>query len=172
MVCPARRLIRIGFHVGVAGVVTACQPSAPARVEAPADSAANEIEIEWAGPNQAALIVPVHINGTGPHPFVLDTGATLTCVDEALAAELSLPAAPGRIGLGAGIGSAGQLRLVTIDSLRVGQARAEELPACTLDLSTVERLGIQFDGLLGLNFLRPFRLTIDFEGGVLTLQEP
>lgn len=28
------------------------------------------------------------------------------------------------------------------------------------------------DGLLGLNFLREFRITLDFERGVLLLQEP
>jgi predicted aspartyl protease len=156
---------------GMAVLLCACQPGAPARVEAPADSATGEIPLEWAGPNDAALLVPVYINGTGPHSFVLDTGATLTCVDQALATELSLPEPTGQIGLGAGIG-AGQVRLVRIDSLRVGTARAEELPSCALDLSTAEQLGIEFDGLLGLNFLRAFRLELDFERAVLTLQQP
>lgn len=164
---------RMGSHAAFLVVLlAACQLSAPARVEAPADSAAGEVAIEWAGPNQAALLVPVYINGTGPHSFVLDTGATLTCVDQGVAAELSLPEATGQIGFGAGVGTAGRMRLVRIDSVRVGQARAIDLPACSLDLSTMEQIGVELDGLLGLNFLRSFRVAIDFERDVVTLQEP
>ena len=37
------------------------------------------------------LIVPVRIDGTGPYPFLLDTGATRSLVDEALADRLRLP---------------------------------------------------------------------------------
>jgi Aspartyl protease len=37
------------------------------------------------------MIVPVAVNGTGPHPFLLDTGATSSIVDEALVRELGLP---------------------------------------------------------------------------------
>lgn len=153
-------------------LLAACQSGAPARVEAPADSTAGEIAIEWAGPGEAALTVPVHVNGQGPYSFILDTGATYTCVSNELATELSLPTASGQIGVGAGIGGAGRMRLVRIDSLRVGPARAEELSACALDLSTAQSIGIEFDGLLGLNFLRSFRTVLDFERGVVVLQQP
>lgn len=160
------------WPVLLATLLGACQQSAPARVEAPADSVAGEIAFEWAGPSAAAILVPVHINGRGPYPFVLDTGATLTCVDDALAAELSLPEARGQIGFGAGVGGAGRMRLLDTDSLRVGAATAEELPVCALDLSAVRQAGIEFQGLLGLNFLRSFRMAVDFERAVLSLQEP
>ena len=39
------------------------------------------------------LIVPVTLNGAGPFPFLLDTGATCSVVDEALADRLRLPRA-------------------------------------------------------------------------------
>lgn len=149
-----------------------CQPAAPAHVEVPADSAAGETPIEWAGPNQAALMVPVHVNGTGPYDFVVDTGATLTCVSHTLASELDLPRPGGRIGVGAGVGGSGRIELVRIDSLRVGGARAEDLSACAIDLSAAERVGVTAHGLLGLNFLRSYRVTFDFERDVLILQAP
>lgn len=168
-----KRMIRATLWCGaLAAFTSACQPGAPARVEMPADSSAGEISFEWAGPSEAAILVPVHINGRGPYSFVLDTGATLTCVDQALATELSLPEERGQIGFGAGIGGAGRMRLVRTDSLRVGAARAEDLPVCALDLSSARQAGIEFDGLLGLNFLRPFRMGLDFERAVLSLQEP
>lgn len=153
-------------------IIGGCQPAGPARVEAPADSAAGEIAFEWAGTNEAALVVPVHINGRGPYSFVLDTGATLTCVEQDVATELSLPEPTGQIGFGAGIGGSGRMRLVSADSVRVGGATAEDLPLCALDLSSMEQMGMELDGLLGLNFLRPFHMSIDFEREILTLREP
>lgn len=163
--------VRAGWTIA-ALLLAACDRTAPARVEAPADTTAGEVPFSWAGTGEAAMIVPVHVNGTGPHEFVLDTGATLTCVSESLAAELSLPEPAGTIGFGAGAGGAGRMRLVEIDSIRVGGALAEDLPGCALDLRSMRAVGVEIDGLLGLNFLRPFRLVIDFERQVVLLEEP
>lgn len=149
-----------------------CDVAAPARVDAPADTAAGEISFRLVGPNQAALVVPVFINGEGPLDFVLDTGATLTCVEQATAERLGLPERRGVRGIGFGVGSAGALRLVGIDSLRVGQAQAFDLPGCVLDLQHIGALGTDVEGLLGLNFLRSFRMTLDFQRNVLLLVEP
>lgn len=105
--------------------------------------------------------------------FILDTGATLTCVDRPLADSLGLPEARGALGVGAGIrGGPGAMRLVEIDSLSVGGARAEGLTGCTLDLEQFRALGLDARGLLGLNFLREFRVTLDFDAGRLTLARP
>lgn len=57
----------------------------------PSQTAPGEVTFELAGPNEAAMVVPVKINGKGPYDFVLDTGATFTCVDRSLAEELRLP---------------------------------------------------------------------------------
>ncbi|MEX2572174.1 MAG: retropepsin-like aspartic protease [Gemmatimonadota bacterium] len=154
----------------LAVIMAGCHAGEPERVEAPADAEAGTIAIEWAGANQAALLVPVHINGNGPYRFVLDTGATLTCVENELAAELELPEPAGQIAVGAGVAEASQMRLVTIDSLRVGEARAEGLPACAIDLGAAGRIGLELDGLLGLNFLRSFHLEIDFENDQVILE--
>ncbi|HEV2149251.1 MAG TPA: retropepsin-like aspartic protease [Longimicrobiaceae bacterium] len=151
----------------------ACETTgAPARVEAPADSAAGEVAFELAGPTDAAIIVPVFINGQGPFDFVLDTGATLTCLDAEASRRLELPERRGAIGMGAGVGGAGRMRLVRIDSIRVGSARAEDLTGCEVDLRHAARVGVDVDGLLGLNFLKPFRVTLDFQREVLILHEP
>ncbi|MGH7477327.1 MAG: retropepsin-like aspartic protease [Longimicrobiales bacterium] len=155
-------------------LLAACVAEAPApvRTTAPADSAAGEIGFEYAGAGEAAIVVPVVLNGQGPYDFVLDTGATVTCVDLALAEELGLEEVRGMRGIGAGATGTGQMRLVTIDSVRVGGARAEEVIACALDLAHVEAVGMDVDGLIGLNFLRPFRLALDFDRQVLRLTAP
>ena len=152
--------------------LAACMDTGPSRVEVPADSAAGEVSFELAGPNGTALMVPVRINGQGPYDFVLDTGATVTCVDARLANELALPEVRGVIGTGAGIGGQGQLRLVQLDSLHVGTVSAHDMEACVVDLQNLEGLGLEVHGLVGLNMLREFRVTLDFTRNILTLAKP
>ena len=57
----------------------------PARVPVQADTGAGEVPLRVAGRGGAVLMVAAHINGSGPYNLVLDTGATLTCVDEGVA---------------------------------------------------------------------------------------
>ena len=140
----------------------------PSGVEAPADSAG--IAFELAGPGGAAIVVPVSIDGAPEVPFVLDTGATLTCVDHALADSLGLEARPGVRGQGAGIGGAGTVGIVRADSFRVGDVTLTDLTLCTLDLSAIEGIGLEAEGLVGLNVLKEFRVGLDFETETLTLE--
>lgn len=153
-------------------LLPSCADTGPGRVEVPADSTAGEVAFELAGPGGAALVVPVLINGRGPYPFVLDTGATVTCVDDELAAALALPEVRGVIGTAAGIGGEGGLRLVSVDSLSMGGVRAHELEACVIDLEHLSGMGLELDGLIGLNVLKEFRVTLDFERNIVTLEKP
>jgi predicted aspartyl protease len=162
----------LGVIAGIVVSVAGCQQPAPARVDAPADSAAGEVAFELIGPGGAALVVPVHVNGTGPYEFVLDTGATVTCLNQELATGLDLPKVRGVIGMGAGVGSQGRLELVSIDSLRVGHALVHDMQACVVDLEHLAGVGLELDGLLGLNVLREFRVSIDFDRSIVILQRP
>lgn len=134
------------------------------------DAKPGEIAFELAGPNDTAILVPVTIGGKGPYRFVLDTGATLTCVGETLATELSLPEPRGVLGRGATLGGGGSMRLVQIDSLRIDETEATDVMACAIDLSQMRDIGLEFDGLLGLNVLKNFRVTLDFERKVMRLE--
>ena len=137
----------------------------------PADTASGEIPFELVGKGGAALVIPVYINGEGPLDFALDTGATFTCVDRSVSERLRLPSPRGVRGMGANSQSSGQMRLVRLDSVRVGSAQAFELMGCELDLAHATRLGIDIDGLLGLNFLKAFHVTLDFERSVMGLRK-
>jgi predicted aspartyl protease len=67
----------------------------------------------------------------GPYDFVLDTGATFTCVDRQLADELKLPGWSGPLGTVLITPGEGQMGFVKIDKLEVGDtASASELVAC------------------------------------------
>ena len=165
-----RRGAAAAVLLSLAGCVDA---GAPDRTGIVGDSGQVGVPIRLAGPGDAALLVPVRINGAGPYDFVLDTGATLTCVDAALADSLGLAEASGRLGVGAGIqGGPGSMRLVQIDSFSIGDARAEGLMGCALDLAQIRSMGIEIRGLVGLNFLTSFRVTLDFAADRLILAEP
>ena len=139
----------------------------------PSETAPGEVSFKLAGPNEAALIVPVKINGKGPYDFVLDTGATFTCVDRTLADELKLPDWSGPLGGVVVTGGEGQMGLVKIDMLEVGDtAKASELVACKLDLTRMQPPGFGIKGLVGLNFLKNYRVTINFERNSLRLDKP
>lgn len=147
----------------------ACDAGMPRRVTVPADPEAGEVPIRMVGPGGAALVVATHINGEGPFDLILDTGATYTCISETLAQQLDLPLRRLSVGIGVGVGGAGQVRMVQMDSLRVGEAGVEAVPACVLELTALRAIASDVEGLLGLNFLRNYHVTLDFERNVLTL---
>ena len=117
----------------------------------------------------SAIIVPVHINGEGPFQFAMDTGSTLTCVDGSVAERMELPERPVVRGVAAGASGVGAVRVVQVDSLRVGGAVMRELPTCVLELAHARQVGVEIDGLLGLNFLRAFQVGVDFDRRELRL---
>jgi predicted aspartyl protease len=147
-----------------------CRSETSSRAAAPTANAPDEIPFKLVGIGESAIVVPVLVNGRGPYDFILDTGATLTCVDATLETELRLPERFAQFGVGAGAEGVGRVRLVTIDSLRVGNEQATSLSSCVLDLKHLALLSPSVRGLLGLNFLRSYRVTIDFEARTLILR--
>ena len=141
-------------------------------IGAPADAAPGSVAFKMAGPNDAAIIVAVKINGRGPYDFVLDTGATFTCLDNKLADELKLPEWKGGFGTVVVGPAGGAMKLLKVDTLEVGDARASDLIACSIDLNRISPPGLGIHGLVGLNFLKQYRVTIDFEKKSLRLEKP
>jgi predicted aspartyl protease len=139
---------------------------------APADTTTGEVRFRMAGPGGAAIVVPVSVDGHDPVDLILDTGATLTCVDTALARAWALPEQRMAVGMAVGIGAAGRVRLHTADSLRVGTTSARRVTVCSMDLQALRAVGSDVRGLLGLNVLRNYRVTLDFERRVLQLAPP
>src|SRR5438874_6603986 len=138
----------------------------------PASTVPGEVPFELAPPNDAAIIVPVKINGHGPYKFVLDTGATFTCIDQKLVDELKLPEWRGQLGVGVIVPKEGNVRLVKLDTFEVGNSKATDLKACAIEFSRLQTDGLDARGLVGLNFLKSFHVDIDFKKKVLHLEKP
>ena len=163
---------RCRFHAGRCAVLlslVACGDAPPDKLEAPVVApGAHEVAFEFPPRGEGAVLVPVTVNGQGPFRFVLDTGATLTCVEPALARQLGIESS--RAASAAGAAGVAPLQLVRLDRVAVGGAAIDSLQGCVLDLAHLRAAGLPADGLLGLNYLRSFNLTLDFERRVLRLE--
>lgn len=115
------------------------------------------------------LLVPVYFGESGPHQFVLDTGASRTVLDPALVDELELSrgqSAPGR-----GVANEFEARTVEVDSWRVGDVELQPRTLVTTELPMVpDGQGPQFRGLLGSDVLAGFGVVgLDYDQQILTL---
>jgi len=152
-------------------LISACMIPAPGDFGAPASTTPGEVPFELAPPNDAAIIVPVKINGRGPFKFVLDTGATFTCIDQKLVDQLKLPEWKGPLGVGIIQPIAGSVKFVSLDTFEVGSVKATDMKACAIEFSQLQTGGLDARGLVGLNFLKSFQVRIDFKKKVLSLNK-
>ncbi|MFP4057769.1 MAG: TIGR02281 family clan AA aspartic protease [Candidatus Brocadiia bacterium] len=98
---------------------------------------------------------------------ILDTGATYSVIPTNVALRI-----------GYEIARAARVRVITANGLveapkvclaeaSVGELRATDVEALCYDMP-----GAQVSALLGLTFLRHFRLTLDLKGGLMDIEDP
>ena len=122
-------------------------------------------------PNKPLMVLPVEVNGSGPYRFCLDTGTSMTAISPALAARLGISMRPGaRQGMAAG----GRISVSfgRLASLAVGHHRVGDLDVTSANFfsSIAKVCETDFDGIVGYNFLKLFRVTIDYPAGLLRLE--
>jgi predicted aspartyl protease len=128
-----------------------------------------KINFRIATPTKPALLVPTLVNGKGPYEFALDTGAATTVLSQDLANSLGLKAGIASEGIGAG-GRVG-VSITSVDSLAIGEAKQDNLQVAITDLSLLSKaVGTTLAGIIGYNFLKNFKMTIDYSHGILTLE--
>ncbi len=112
---------------------------------------------------QKALLVPVSIQGAAPRPFVLDTGSSITVIDDHTAAQFGLAPA-GRIASPSGSDP------LVVAQLTIGTVALPEAPVATIDARTLSHLLGDIGGILGSDVLRAMgRTTIDYAKCQLTV---
>jgi clan AA aspartic protease (TIGR02281 family) len=121
----------------------------------------HRIQVERAG---SGMVVMVRLNGRAVAPFLLDTGASYVLVPKQVADEVGVKVGPDtrkmRFATANGVV---EQPIVMLDSVELGDARADDVPA-----SISPSLGI---GLLGLSFFNRFTYQIDAAAGLLTLTD-
>ena len=141
----------------------------PKRVESLGRAAKTELPIRLANAAKPLLLVDTHVNGRGPFQFAIDTGTSTTAITPELAKQLDLPTSP--LGAGSTAGAHVDVRAGTIESFQLGGAKIDNMPIVVADffemLSAV--VGAKLDGVVGYNFLRNYKVVIDYPGEMLTL---
>ena len=116
-------------------------------------------------PNTFLITVPVMVNGYGPYRFLLDTGANSTILSAGTADQLRIEGGKPLILFSA----AGDVvaRVQTIDTLQVGEARLRDIEIAIAGFGMLEELHV--DGILGADYLRRFKIRIDYEKQIVQI---
>jgi hypothetical protein len=164
----------IDWEPGPRASATSCSalpadPGAPpAIVQVPSGPLNVPLRILSGPGGQTAAVIAIHIGGSGPFSFILDTGASGSVVSTAVAKELGLPVS-GTVGP---MQTAGGV-IQRADVARVTQWRMGNVALPTTDLVILDLGGRNsgLDGLLGSDVLSQYgTATVDFNRGVLTLR--
>jgi len=114
-----------------------------------------------------SILVPARVNGQSVGVFILDTGATYTSLNTALARQLGVSTVgTSTVRLATANGTI-QAPLALLDEVDIGGAVARHVPTVVHDLPGMPP-GIV--GLLGMSFLERFRVNLDISSGLLTLE--
>jgi len=113
------------------------------------------------------LVIPCQLNDAYRYWFLVDTGTALTMLSRRVAEEIGLdltrPVRHERI---ASVHKVTQAPVLRLNSLRVGSQLATGIEVLVLSLPP----DLRVDGLLGVNFLRQFRPTFEFDQGTIVLR--
>ena len=113
-----------------------------------------------------ALIIDAKVDNTHPATFILDTGATYTSISQDLAQELGydLSKAP-HITITTANGQV-SIPKITLKELTMHGYKLHNVEATVISLPK----NVPFQGLLGLNFIRRQRVTIDIDSKNVVLE--
>jgi hypothetical protein len=112
------------------------------------------------------VVVPVMVNEQGPFRFLLDTGASNTILSKRVGDRLKLNGGkPHRLTTA---GGEVEVRLRNVRTLQVGDAQLKELEIAVSDFSLLEDLKV--DGILGGDYLRRFKVSIDYDKQTVELE--
>ena len=130
---------------------------------------ATTLRFRLTGEANPLMLIPVEVNGTGPGEFVLDTGAG-TCV---LSPEAATRAGVEKLREKQAMGAGGPMTIALgrARSMTVGTERHDDVDVAVT--AEVERISAavktKLDGVIGFNFLRGYRMTIDYRAQTLRL---
>ena len=112
------------------------------------------------------LLVPVRVQGQD-FELLVDTGAAYTALSKDVVDLLGMTSIPQRTAaIIPAHGGIIRVPVVTITDLRVGGFRIANVMAVVLEFPPALKL----DGMLGMNVLKQFRMTIEADTGTLVLR--
>lgn len=117
------------------------------------------------------IYVPVSVNGAKPAPFIFDTGAEASAVEQSHAAIAGLKS-QGALEMG-GSGSSDTMGMATGVSFGIGDARVPTQAVAVLPLGGLAPvIGRPLAGIVGFDVISRFVVQIDYAARILTLYDP
>lgn len=145
-----------------------------ARRAASAASAAGTVEVPIRTTSSGFWSGEVTFDGLEkPTNFIIDTGASISVVSEALSARAGLAryAQAGRIKVYGAAGLAEDIQTVLLPRVSLGTYAWQNVYAAVLDMEPInETAGFEQTGIVGGNVLWRYRVTFDFPRGLLRLE--
>ncbi|MAH15796.1 hypothetical protein D0Y83_06140 [Qipengyuania flava] len=113
---------------------------------------------------RSRMTVDVMVNGTGPHRFVVDSGADTSVVGERLAGKLAMP--EGTPAMLHGVTESKMVDRVHVDEIVLGPTATTDL-----ELPVLDERDLGGDGMIGLDALVEQRLLLDFENRHISVDD-
>ncbi|MES2753346.1 MAG: retroviral-like aspartic protease family protein [Pseudomonadota bacterium] len=114
-------------------------------------------------PRDERMTVPVAVDGSGSHRFVIDTGAQRSVIARELAATLALP--PGRP-----VRLVSMTGVTTVPTARIGTLTVGPLGALAIEAPVLAQAALGAPGMLGIDALQGHALSIDFRRRSMTVR--
>ena len=113
------------------------------------------------------VVIPAFVNERGPYRFLLDTGASHSALSIDVADQLNIPTR----GTGSLITAGGSVPVTirTIEVFRMGEIRIMQAQIAVADFDLLRTL--QVDGIVGSDYLKRFRIAIDYTRQVLIIKD-
>ena len=113
---------------------------------------------------ETRLSVDVHVNGSGPYRFIVDSGADTSVVGMDIARKLELP-------LGTPAILNGMTSRDTVDRVKVAELKLGPSTIRNLELPALREYDVGGDGIIGIDALTSKRLLMDFEKKMIKVED-
>ncbi len=113
--------------------------------------------------------VQVSLNGEGPFDFIVDTGATISCLFESTARQLSVPIDTGETTTVHGIVASAVQPVSSLPRIDVGDITRTDLKVAILE---DRKDGNVAAGILGMDVMQNYALVFDSEINTITFYRP
>jgi len=114
------------------------------------------------------LFLRVNVNGSRPLRFIFDTGASASAINSKLLDELKLKVQE----QGNGTATGGNITVGLIKHVSLSVAGAEVTNQMIVSFSFDELPCVEFDGIIGFDFINQFIVELDYQKSVINLYDP
>lgn len=137
-------------------------PTEQAPANGQVDKTTQTEDVRFRNDGYDRMTVAVHLSGTGPYRFLVDTGADRTAISRELAAKLKL--ASGEKAALHSVAGVSTVSTATVPDLQLTRKNVQVVDAPLLESSNMGA-----DGILGTDSLKSERVLFDFEGQTLSI---